>query len=141
LEARLRLVEALIREEPRQAIPHIEWMRQHHPDDVEVRFETARLCCYLGQPEEAGKLLDAILALAPNKVPVLLERARVAMDMNQLEDAERLLRHALSLSPDRRDVNLAVADCLRQSGKYDEAKRYRDRAQEIGRQDGQRKRS
>ncbi len=129
--ARLRLVEALLREEPRQAIPHLDWLRQHRPDDVEVRFLTGRLCRNLGQPEEAGKLLDAILAATPDKVPVLVERGRVAMDLNRSEDAERWLKHALSLAPDQRDIHLAMADCLRQAGRLDEAKRHQDRAQEI----------
>jgi len=131
LQTRLRLVEALIREEPRQAIPHLEWLRQHHPDNAEVRFQTARLCRNLGQAEEASQLLDAILAITPDKEPVLLERGRVAMDLNQSADAERWLRHAVKLAPDQRDANLALADCLRQSGRLDEAKRFQDKAQEI----------
>jgi tetratricopeptide (TPR) repeat protein len=131
LQTRIRLVEALIREEPRQAIPHLEWLRQRRPDDAEVRFQTARLCRNLGQPEEAGRLLDAILAVTPDKVPVLLERGRVAMDLNRSPEAEHWLRHALSLAPEQRDVHIALADCLRQSGRLDEAKRHQDKAQEI----------
>jgi tetratricopeptide (TPR) repeat protein len=131
LQTRIRLVEALNREEPRQAIPHLEWLREHHPDDAEVRFQTARLCRNLGQTEQAGKLLDAILVATPDKVPVLLERGRVAMDLNRLQDAERWMKRALSLAPDQRDVNLAVADCLRQTGRLEEAERYRVKAQEI----------
>jgi tetratricopeptide (TPR) repeat protein len=131
LPARLRLVEALVREEPRQAIPHVEWLRQRGPDDAAVRFQTARLYRNLGQSEEAGKLLDALLAATPDKVPVLLERGRVAMDLNRSADAERWLVHAFSLAPEQREVNLALADCLRQAGRLDEAKPYQDKAQEI----------
>lgn len=129
--ARLRLVEALIREEPRQAVPHLDWLQQHRPNDAEVRFLTARWHRSLGQPEEAAQVLDAILASAPEKAPVLVERGRVAMDLNRSADAERWLRHALALAPEQRDTNLAVADCLRQAGRLDEAKRYQDKAQEI----------
>jgi len=131
LPARLRLVDALLREEPRQAIPHLDWLRQRRPDNAEVRFETARLYRSLGQPEEAAQLLDAILAATPDKVPVLVERGRVAMDLNRSPDAERWLRHAVSLAPELREVHLALGDCLRQAGRLDEAKRHQDKAQEI----------
>ena len=130
-QARLRLVAALIREEPREAVPHLEWMRRRRPDDPEVLFLTARLRRNLGQPEEAGKLLDELLVSTPNKFPALVERGRVAMDLNHPDEAELWLRRALEVAPGQREVLLALGDCMRQSGRLDEAKQYQDKVQEI----------
>ena len=129
--ARLRLAETLIREEPREAAVHLDWLRRARPDDPEVRFQTARLRRSLGQTEDAARLLDEVLASAPDRVPVLVERGRVAMELNQPAEAERWLLRALSLAPELREVNLALGDCLRQAGRPDEAKRYQDKVQEI----------
>ncbi|HYT92946.1 MAG TPA: tetratricopeptide repeat protein [Gemmataceae bacterium] len=131
LPARLRLAEVLIREAPAEAAPQVEWLQRHRPQDPEVRFLGARLHRNLGRPEEASRLLDAILATTPDKIPVLLERARVAMELHRPQDAERWLLRALSLAPMQREVNLALSDCLRQAGRLAEARRYQDRLAEI----------
>jgi predicted Zn-dependent protease len=129
--ARIRLVESLLRDDPRRAMPHLDALRKDRPNDPEVRFLTARLCREIGQPEEAVASLDAILVADPDNVKFLLERARVAMDLRQGKEAERSLDRALALASDRREVNIAMADFLRFSGRLDEAKTYQDRAQAI----------
>jgi predicted Zn-dependent protease len=128
---RLRLAEALIRDEPQQAVEHLDWLRRRRPTDPEVLFQSARLCRSLGRPEEAGRLLDEVLAGAPDNVPALVERGRVAMDSSRPEEAEHWLRRALALAPEQREVNVALGDCLRQAGRLEEARRYQDRGQEI----------
>jgi tetratricopeptide (TPR) repeat protein len=128
--ARWWLAQALIREEPRAAAPHLEWLRRRG-DDPQVRLLTARFRRTLGEPEEAAGMLDALLAAEPDNVPALIERGRVAMDLNRPEEALRWLAGAQELSPNLRDVNLALADCLRQAGRADEAERYVIKVQEI----------
>jgi tetratricopeptide (TPR) repeat protein len=130
-QARLCLVVALIREEPRAAVAHLEWMRRRRPSDPDVLLQTARLRRNLGQPEEAGHLLDELLASSPNKLPALIERGRVAMDLNRPGEAEHWLRHALEVAPGQREPLLALVDCLRQCGRLDEAKQLQARADEI----------
>jgi tetratricopeptide (TPR) repeat protein len=130
-QARLRLAEALIRREPREAVPHLEWLRRRRPDDPDVRLQSARLCRALGQPLEARDLLDGLLGAEPDKVTALVERGRVAMDLDRTEEAERFLLRALALAPEQREVNLALADCLRQAGRTEEAQRYQEKLQEI----------
>jgi predicted Zn-dependent protease len=127
----LRLAELHLRDDPRQAQPYLDRLLHHHPDNPDVRFQSARLRRMLGQPEEAARMLDALLASTPDRVAVLVERGRVALDLNQPTDAEPWLRQALSLAPEQRDVNQALADCLRQVGQLEEAQRYQRRAQEI----------
>lgn len=131
LQARLRLAELLTREAPGEAAPQLDWLQRHKPQHPEVRLLSARLYRNLGQPEKAAPLLDELLAATPDRVPVLVERGRVALELHQPRDAERWLLRALALAPAQRDVNLALADCLRQAGRLDEAKRYQDRAGEI----------
>ncbi len=130
-QARIHLVEVLLRAEPNKAAPHLEWLSSRRPGDPEVRLQTARLHRTLGQPEEAGRLLDAILESTPEMVSALVERGRIALDLNRPQDAERWLRRALALAPGLREVNLALGDCLRQLGQLDEAKHYQDVVQEI----------
>jgi predicted Zn-dependent protease len=131
LPAQLRLTEALIRDDPRAAIPHVEKMREHHADNADVRFQTARLRRALGRPDEAAPILDVLLVETPDRVPLLLERGRVALDLQRPADAERWFQRALALAPEQREVNLALADCLRQAGRPDDAERYQAKAQEI----------
>ncbi|HZZ80315.1 MAG TPA: hypothetical protein VFE62_17520, partial [Gemmataceae bacterium] len=128
---RLMLVEALLRDDPRQALPHLNWLNQRQPNDVEIRLQTARARRNLAEPEEAGKILDDILIAQPKNVAALIERGRVALDLNRPDDAKRWLLSAYEIAPNQRDVLLALSDCSRQMNLLDDAKRYRDQAQEI----------
>ncbi len=132
-QARLWLATWLNVTEPRQALPHLEALRRRRPDDVEVRFQIARLHRNLAEPEEAKRLLDELLAEDPsNKVIVLVERGRVALDLNRPRDAEYFLLAAKSLGrTPRRDVLMAMADCLRQLNRLEEAKAYQDQVKEL----------
>jgi tetratricopeptide (TPR) repeat protein len=129
--ARVRLAEMLLREEPREAVPHLEWLRSAYPEDTEVQFLTARLYRGLGRPEEAGRLLDAIFAVGPPKFPVTLERARVALDLHRTDEAERWARTAVELAPQDREANVTMADSLLMAGRLNDAKIFQDRAVEI----------
>jgi len=131
LQVQLRLAQTMLRNDPRQAIPYLDRLNQHHADNADVRIMTARLQRALGRPEDAVPLLDAILVATPDQVDALIERGRVALDMNRPLDAEPLLRRALVLKPEQRDVNQALADCLRQAGKQEEALPYQNRVREI----------
>jgi tetratricopeptide (TPR) repeat protein len=129
--ARVAIVEALLRDNPQQTLVHLDWLNQHQPNDLEVRLLTARAHRNLGQPEEAGKILDEILMVQPDKVAALVERGRVAMDLNRPDDAKGWLDRAFESAPNQREVLLALSDCSRQMNRLEDAKRYRDRANEI----------
>ena len=129
--ARILLVATLVHDQPEQARPHLELLRRRRPDDPEVVFQTVRMHRYLGETEEAARLLDQVLQSNSNSVPALLERGRVALDQQRPHDAEPLLRKAFGASPGNRFVNVSMADCLKQLGRPNEAKAFEDRAEEI----------
>ncbi|MBI2808640.1 MAG: tetratricopeptide repeat protein [Planctomycetes bacterium] len=132
--ARLWLATFLVEKEPHEAAVHIDWLRQKRPNELAVRFQSARLQRNLGRPEDAAVLLDQILASAPENpaiVPALVERGRVEMDLNRPGEAEHWIRRALEITPWQREVNLALADCLLRAGRNDDAKKYQKIVQEI----------
>jgi tetratricopeptide (TPR) repeat protein len=46
------------------------------------------------------------------------------MDLQRPQEAEPFLLKAMSLAPQSRDVNVAMAECLRQLNRLDEADRH-----------------
>jgi Flp pilus assembly protein TadD len=129
--ARLRLVKMLNHLDPRGALEHLEHLMRRRADDREVRFQYARCQRGIGQPEEAARVLDELLAENPEESKVLLERGRAALDLGQLGPAERWLRRAQALAPDQREQNLYLALCLRQEGKKEEAQHFQDRFAQL----------
>ncbi|MSQ93774.1 MAG: hypothetical protein EXR98_04370 [Gemmataceae bacterium] len=133
--ARTWLVSALLLYEPKEAPPHLDWLRRHRPKDRLVKFLTARYHRSVGEPELAAILLDEALAAMPdglNKVPMIIERAKIAMDLDRLQEAERWLNEAKSLAPSHRDVNATFAACLvRQPSRLEEARRYQEKIREL----------
>ena len=131
-QARLWLATWLIGDEPRAALPHVDWLRRHYPKDTLVGIQTARLARNLGQPDEAARLLDDLLATdPPHKASALMERARVSLDLNRHDEAEQFALKAQRLAPNHREPLLLMAECLRRMNRPDQAKLYLDRVQEI----------
>jgi predicted Zn-dependent protease len=85
----------------------------------------------LGEPLEAGRLLDALLEKSPDDVGALAERGRIYLEMRQPAEAERWLRMAAGRTPYDRDITYALYLCLQQSGKSKEAEVYQAKLQEI----------
>jgi tetratricopeptide (TPR) repeat protein len=124
---RLRLAEVLIPYAPAEAKEHLEVLRSKRPHDRDVLIRLASCHRALGEPEEAVRLLDELLARSPRDLPALLERGRVALDLRQLDEAERWFRRAEAVAPQHRDVALALVRCLQLAGRAAEAEAYRDR--------------
>src|SRR5262245_30748264 len=59
--ARLAVADSLVREEPREASGALDWLHRRVGQEPEVRLLTARWRRSLGQPEEAGRILDELL--------------------------------------------------------------------------------
>jgi tetratricopeptide (TPR) repeat protein len=130
-KARLRLAELLSRSAPREALDHLDRLRSVSPDDRDVRLQRARCFRSLGEHEQAGELLTAVLSTAPGDYEILLELGEISLELRRLDAAEQWLRAAIEIQPNRRDPNLALARCLQLAGKQDEAQQYRDRVAEI----------
>jgi tetratricopeptide (TPR) repeat protein len=124
-QARLYLAAGWINQQPELAAPHIEWLEANRPNDPDARFHIARFHRYIGRTEEAARQFDDLIERAPNQqLRALVERARVAMDLQRPQEAEPFLLKAMSLAPQSRDVNVAMAECLRQLNRLDEADRH-----------------
>lgn len=133
--ARVWMTSLQLHHESHQALPHLDWLRRHRPDEAIVKFLTGQYYRTVGQPEMAVAPLDEALASTPEgmrRVPLLVERAKVALDLDQPADAEKWLQNAKALAPEHRDVNAAFAACLlRLPGREEEAKRYQDKVRSM----------
>jgi predicted Zn-dependent protease len=139
VDARLQMSRAVVQKSPEEAIAHLEILRRRHPENWEARFGLATARHSLGQLQEAGRLLDEMLAEKPDDVTVLLERGLVALDLDQLGEAERRFRHALKLAPDQPEINLGLSRCLHLAGRAAEAKHYQERFQQLDAEQRRRK--
>lgn len=136
-DARLRLAELLAAEhQPGEAVAHFQQLQYRQPTNPAVLLGLARCRRLLGDPAEAGKLLDTLLEIAPHDEGALAERGRVCLETQQPAEAERWLRKAASRAPYDRDIVYALYLCLQQVGKAKEAETYRAKLEEIDSQLG-----
>jgi predicted Zn-dependent protease len=125
--ARWHLANSLIQAAPAESAQLLESLHQDYPDDRDVHLLLATAHRNHGDLNEATTLLDELLAATPDDVNVLLERGKVAVDARQAQQAEAWLRRAEKLAPQNPDISLALARCLLQAGRPEEAQRYQDR--------------
>jgi tetratricopeptide (TPR) repeat protein len=89
------------------------------------------LSTQFGQPEEAGKVLDQMVAANPESLPAYLERARFLQAAGALEEAAGDIARAAGLAPNDTRVLQSAALLAHARGNIDEARRYLDRCQRI----------
>jgi tetratricopeptide (TPR) repeat protein len=131
-EARLQVGQDLLSlRQPDEALPHFQFLEQRQPENRAVLVGLARCQRLLGQPAEARRLLERVLAAFPDDVDALAEQGRLATEMGQFAEAEPCLRKAVALAPYDRDTTLALAQCLQERGKTDEARQYFKKVEEI----------
>jgi tetratricopeptide (TPR) repeat protein len=121
-EARLKLTAALLeRRAFPEAIVHLDYLRVHQPDEPLVPVRLAICRAFLGEPDEAVRLLDELLARQPHFAPALLERGKIALSRGEYETAEGWLREAVALGPGDHQARYQLVQCLRRAGKETEA--------------------
>lgn len=86
----------------------------------------------LGQPEEALKELDALLALEPDNTQALLAEARLYDDTGRVPDAVRLLQRVTELQPAHAGAFAALGGKLNSLGAHEPAVKALQRALELG---------
>lgn len=122
-EARLKLTAALLE---RRAMPeaamHLEYLRQHHPDDPLIAVRLAKCRDFLGEQDEAVRLLEEVLARQPHFASALLERGRIALSRGDYKAAEGWLREAVARSPAEHEAHYLLVQCLRRCDKEAEAR-------------------
>jgi tetratricopeptide (TPR) repeat protein len=113
------------------ALKHIAVLREEQTDNPAVDLALARCLAGNGQKKRAIQLLDQLLALEPNNWAALSERGWLGVQRDQPEDALAYLRLAQTLAPPNLTLLNRLADCLRLLGKEDEARQYRDKADQL----------
>lgn len=122
-EARLKLTAALLeRREIPEAITHLEYLRQHNCDDPLVKVRLARCRDFLGEQDEAVRLLEEVLNQQPQFAPALLERGRIALSRGDYQAAEDWLQDAVARSPGEHEARYLLVRCLHRSEKEAEAR-------------------
>jgi tetratricopeptide (TPR) repeat protein len=130
--ARERLAATLlIAGTPGEALEQYQWLAARWPDRADVRLGLARCRRRLGQYDEAGALLDGLLADAPEDGHVLWERGQVELDQGRPADAEEWLRKALRHIPHDRKVTHSLYRCLLELGRAEEAGAFDARTAQL----------
>jgi tetratricopeptide (TPR) repeat protein len=114
-----------------QAVKHLEFVRERQPDNLRVQTGIAEARNLLGQPAEAIKIADAVLAQNPRFTPALALRGRLAMDQGQYAAAEIWLRETLVSDPNNAAARYMLVQCLRHNEKADEAERLEQESKQI----------
>jgi tetratricopeptide (TPR) repeat protein len=131
-EARLKLTAALLeRRDFAAAVPHLEYLRKHQPDEPLVPVRLAQCRDFLGEPEEAVRLLDELLARQPHFAPALVERGRLALGRGEYDRAEGWLREAVTLGPGDHQARYQLVQCLRRNGKEADAQQQEQRLKRL----------
>ncbi len=114
-----------------QARAHLEHLRGPGDGRPRVLEGLARAYLNLGRPDEAGSVLDDLLADHPRFVPGLRLRARLALEAGRADEAERWLRQALRAEPHDRLANFDLLRCLKALGRKEEGRRQEARLKKL----------
>jgi tetratricopeptide (TPR) repeat protein len=114
-----------------EALPHLEYLRRHRPDDPALAVRLAQCYDLLGEQEKAARLLDEVLARSPDDTTALAERGKLALRAGQFADAEAWLRRAAARSPGDVTILRPLRDCLDQSGQTEAARELEPRLKQA----------
>lgn len=130
--ARLKLADALlIAGAPDEAMTQYQWVAERKPDLPPVRLGLARCYRRLARADEAGQLLDGLLARFPDHGESLWERGELELDRGRPAAAEPFLRRASAKLPFDRRVQYAMSRCLRALDRGAEAETFDARVKQL----------
>ncbi len=131
-EARMKLTAALAeRRAFDEMLPHLEYLQQHQPDDLQVLVRLAACHAFLGRQEAAIQLLDDVLARRPDFAPALAERGKLALENGDYTAAEQWLREAVEGNPGDHQSRFNLVQCLRRGGKEAEAHKHEQQLKQL----------
>ncbi|MGZ6828022.1 MAG: tetratricopeptide repeat protein [Mycobacteriales bacterium] len=102
------------------------------PEQVYEEFRCAELALELGQPLDAVRLLDPVVAAEPGSTMALELLARALFASAQLARAEQALLLLVERRPDDGWARFALARTLERQGRKDEAGLQRRLAAALG---------
>jgi predicted Zn-dependent protease len=110
---------------PNEALPLLQdlYTRSDKPD---VLLDLARAWRQTGEPEEARRVLDELLASHPFHADGLAEIGQLEKEAGHTETAEALLGAAFRLDPTSYHIGWSLYECLGALGKEEEAAQLRE---------------
>jgi len=131
-EARFKLTAALAeRRAFTEMAPHLEYLRQRQPDNLQVLVRLAACRAFLGRSEEAVHLLEEVLARRPDFAPALAERGQIALERGEYAAAEKWLYEAVKGNPSDHRARFHLIQCLRRVGKEAEAQKQEQQLKQL----------
>ena len=131
-EARLKLTAALMEQRAFvEALPHLEYLQQCQPDNLQVLVRLATCYAFLDQSQEAVRLLEDVLARKPDFAPALAERGKIALDHGEYIAAENWLREAVTRNPSDQSARYNLVQCLRRLSKDAEAQQQQQQLDQL----------
>jgi tetratricopeptide (TPR) repeat protein len=115
VEVRMRLALLYLdHNDPVHAEPHLLQLAKVDPNRPEVLLALARCRFMQGAFDQAGALLDRVLAAQPDDPTALLYRGKMLLGANppQLDEAESCFRRVLKATPNDPEAHWALHDCL-----------------------------
>jgi tetratricopeptide (TPR) repeat protein len=120
---RLRVAEILLEDKlPLEALTHLDYLRQRHPDKPEVKARLGQVKFLQGENEEARELLESAAASLPKDHQVLLSLGKLELQEGRAEQAEQWLNRVLEIDPTDTEAAYALVSALRLQGRELEAK-------------------
>ena len=120
-----------------EAIPELERLAQDQPDQPDHRVRLARCLKMTNHPDEAVKLLDAVLAANPDHGLALRARGQFALSDLRLVEAETWLRRAAEVLPNDYQTQYLLYQALQQAGHTTEATEQLKRSETVKQQSTQ----
>jgi tetratricopeptide (TPR) repeat protein len=114
-----------------EARVHFEYLRERQSRNPSILFGLARCLAGEGQKEQALKLLDRLLAAYPSDWKALGERGWLSVQLDRPAEGEPYLRRAIALAPPDLPLLVRLSECLRLLDKPDEARAYREKADQL----------
>ncbi len=120
-DAREQAMAALRRDDLATALAAYAGVLAAAPVDVEALLNCAVIHGRSGNPDEAGRLLERVLALAPDHPIAHANLAKLALDGHDWKRAEAAARRAVQLAPAMASGHGNLAVALKKQGNWDEA--------------------
>jgi tetratricopeptide (TPR) repeat protein len=131
-DARKRLADLLIARNPREALGHLETLREQRSRDPALLMSLAACWKAVGDPRRAACVLDELLAERSEHVSGLIERGTLSVQNGDAANGEKWLRKAILLDPINEDAHYQLYQCLlQQPGRIEEARKQRDAWQRV----------
>jgi len=100
---------------------------EHAGDHAAARYGLVLALTRSGQQEEAGRVLEPLLASQGNNVAVNLAAVELDINRGKLDQALARVDRVLQINPDNYPLQQAKADILMRARRYDEAEKVINR--------------